>query len=98
VVICAQRHHWHVLMPASCAVQRLGALQTVPHMPQLLLLVVRSTQMPLQSEKPLGHLQVPAWHVSPPVHVVPHLPQSVVLVCRSTHAVPQALSVAPPSV
>ena len=85
----------HVLTrPASGApgVQRFGGLQTVPQAPQLLLLIVVSTQMPLQSVSPAGHLHWPAWHVSPPVQALPHLPQSRRLACRLTHEAPHAVS------
>lgn len=42
---------------------------------------------------PLGHAQVPAWHVSPTSeHVMPQVPQLYTSVCLFTHAVPHTLS------
>jgi hypothetical protein len=67
---------WHVA----------AAGQVVPHVPQLKLLVCRSTHCPLQTVWPaVGHLHAPLWQVVPPVQTVPHLPQSRLFVCRSTH-------------
>jgi hypothetical protein len=63
--------------------QVLPPVQTFPHPPQLLELVVVSTQLPLQSVSVPGHLHVPPEQVCPAVHatalaqVVPHFVASV---------------------
>jgi hypothetical protein len=57
-----------------------GAVQTVPHAPQLVLLVLRLTHNPLQSERPVGHVHVPLTQLVPPWQALPHDPQSRVLV------------------
>jgi hypothetical protein len=61
--------------------QLVPAPHTVPHWPQLALLVVRSTQVPAQSACPAGHVVagVPAVPPLPPV-LVPPVPVPPVLV------------------
>jgi hypothetical protein len=73
--------------------QCLGLAQIVPHMPQLSLLSFVSTQMPLHSVRPAGHLQAPAWQVEPPLQTLPHAPQSRPFVCTFTQTPLQLVSV-----
>ncbi len=54
--------------------------QTVPHAPQFVLLVAVLTHWPLQSVRPVMHLQAPVWQVAAAGHVVPHVPQLKLLV------------------
>jgi len=75
------------------ATQCFGMVQIVPQAPQLSLLSFVSTQSPLQSVRPAGHLQTPAWQVEPPLHTLPHVPQSRLFVCRLTQVPLQLVSV-----
>ena len=72
--------------------QCFGLAQIVPHVPQLSLLSFVSTQIPLQSVRPAGHLQTPAWQVEPPLQTLPHAPQSRPLLCKFTQVPLQLVS------
>jgi hypothetical protein len=67
-------------------------VHAVPHAPQLFSSFVRSTQVPLQSVRPVGQVQVPAWHILPPEHLLPHAPQLSLSVWRLTQTPGQQLS------
>jgi hypothetical protein len=58
--------------------QPLPATHIDPQAPQLLLLVLRLTQMPPQLVVPVGHMHTPLVHVAPIGHVRPHIPQLLV--------------------
>jgi hypothetical protein len=55
-----------------------------PQPPQLMLLLVVSTQAPPQSCWPVAHAHVPLVHVSPFWQTVPHAPQFALSLVRST--------------
>jgi hypothetical protein len=63
-------------------------LHAVPHVPQLVLLVLRSTQLPLQSTVPGAQVHWAPWQTRLPAQIWPQKPQLFLLVCRSTHAFP----------
>ena len=58
----------------------------MPQLPQLALLVARSTQVPPQSVVPDGHVHLPLEHCCPPPHATPQPPQFAGSTDRSTHA------------
>jgi hypothetical protein len=61
----------------------------VPQAPQFVPLVVRSTQVPAQSVRPVGQPEHwPATHAAPPVQAVPQAPQFCESVCRFTQLRP----------
>src|SRR5690349_15286525 len=64
--------------------------QKLPHSPQWLALVFKSTQAPAQKVRPSGHTQplAPA-HMLPPVHAAPHAPQWSTSESRSTQRLSQ---------
>jgi hypothetical protein len=65
-----------------------GATQTVPQLPQSVLLVVVSTQVPLQSMYGAAQVQALLTQVRLPPQVAPQKPQLALLVDRSTHVLP----------
>jgi hypothetical protein len=74
----------------------LPAVHTVPHAPQLLLFVIRSTHMPEQLICPeIGHIgatHAPAEHTGvAPEHAVVHEPQCIGSVESVAHAEPQSV-------
>ena len=69
-----------------------GATQVVPQLPQLVLLVCVSTQLPAQLVKGATHTQPPATHVRVPPQVSPQNPQFALLVRRLTQFAPQSVS------
>jgi hypothetical protein len=64
------------------------AAQTVPHPPQLVLLVAVSTHAPAQSVYPAAQVHAAAVHTSFAPHVAPHRLQLFLSFCRSTHVFP----------
>jgi len=68
-----------------------GAVQARPHMPQLAVLVLVSTQAVPQSVWPVGQRQAPAWQVCAAGQAVPQRPQLASSVIVSTQAAPQAV-------
>ena len=75
-------------------------MQTVPQLPQLVLLEFAFTQLPMPNpppKKPMrpcvhcvspeGHVHVPLTHARPPGQIVPHDPQLRLSVCRLAHEV-----------
>ena len=70
-----RRAYLQTAIPHLC-----GALQAVPHLPQLVLLVLRLTHSPLQSDKPVGHVHIPFTQLVPPWQALPQDPQSRLLV------------------
>lgn len=69
-------------MTQTPALQRgVAPPQLSPHVPQLLLLVWRSTQLPTPPPPPAhcvypgSHAHVPLMHAAPPGQLVPHAPQ-----------------------
>jgi len=65
--------------------------QTVPHVPQFVLLVVVSTHVPAHDVSPAGHRHKPAWQVVPPAQTVLHAPQLFGSVSRSTQTLLHAV-------
>jgi hypothetical protein len=63
-------------------------VQVAPHTPQSTLLVIVSTQFPLQSVNGALHEQAPPLHVRLPWHGWSQKPQAALLVIRLTHVVP----------
>ena len=72
----------HVAVPCG------GALHTLPHAPQSSVLLVVSTQLPLQFVCPEGHetTHVPPAQTWFAPHGVPHAPQLAMSLCVFTHA------------
>jgi hypothetical protein len=68
--------------------------QALPHMPQWLLSVRRSRQVPEQLVVPVPQetWQAPLAHTCPLGHVLPHAPQWFRSVCRSRHTPLQSLT------
>jgi hypothetical protein len=64
--------------------------QTVPHLPQFALSVLRVLQAPLQAVWSVGHWQTPLTQVAPVAHALPHVPQLTVLDRTSLHVPPQS--------
>jgi len=64
-------------------------VHVVSQLPQLSLFHCVSTHCPLHSVCPVGHAQLPPWHVFPPVHRFPQPPQLALSVSMSTQLSPQ---------
>jgi hypothetical protein len=79
-----QKAFWQIWPPVQ------GKLQA----PQLLMSLLVSTQLPLQSVEPEGqpNTQVPAAHESPVAQALPQLPQFIGSVLVFTHALPHWVS------
>src|SRR3954469_22083631 len=82
--------------------QYMPSPQAAPHAPQLLLSLVRSTQVPPQSVSPASHASAgafvvvaahaPCWQVCPSPQATSHGPQNIGSVCRSTQRRPHLVS------
>jgi len=73
-------------------VPEVGPGQTLPHAPQLLVLVFRLMHAPLHPVRP-DPQHTPRLHVFCPVHLLPQLPQLLLSVCSLTHAPPHTFGV-----
>jgi hypothetical protein len=71
-----QQAPWQQVLPAEEG-------QTLPQAPQLLVLVLRSTQEPLQRVWPVGQPHTPFVQLCPLGHKLPQAPQLVASVFRS---------------
>ncbi len=69
----------HAQTPAA---QTWPPVHTRPHAPQLVLSLMRFTQVPAQSVCPVGHTQTPIAHDCPPEHARPHVPHDVLVAVR----------------
>src|SRR5450432_1757198 len=61
-------------------------VHALPHVPQLAVLVIKSTHAPEQLVCPPPQAQAPLAQLCPAVHALAHMPQLAVLVIKSTHA------------
>lgn len=65
-------------------------LHVVVHAPQCVLVVFRSTHVPLQSVSPSGQPQRPATQIPPVAQTLVHDPQCAAVDVTSTHEPPQS--------
>ena len=72
-------------VPLHVAVPPVGTGHAVHDVVPQLMTDVFGEHVPLHSCVPIGHTQVPSWHVVPPAHARPHAPQLSLLDCKSTH-------------
>ncbi len=81
----------HVMTQAPPAHRGAVGGHRVPHAPQFVSLVSRSTQAFPHCVLPCGQEQVPPMHRAPAGHRLPHAPQFALFVSGSAHAPPHTI-------